>query len=102
MSETDQDAIIGRTLREYSDARKALAVLFAEAESIGNELTGVGHALRTHHSLSGVAGYSAFEPAKFPTVEQLLTLAREIRITTENKNRLEKHLRDAGHDVSKD
>lgn len=38
MSESDQDAIIGRMLREYRDAKKELAALQAQAENIGGYL----------------------------------------------------------------
>ena len=99
MSEQDQDAIIGRTLREYGDAKKELAALHAEAERIGNDLTGVGHALRTIHSLAGVAGYSRFDPDSFPTAQQLVKLAAEIKTARDSKDRLGKILSDAGHRV---
>lgn len=101
MSEADQDAIIGRTLREYHDAKKELAALHAEAEHFGNHLTAVGHALRTHHSLSsGTFGSHGdkLDADKFPTAAKLTELVSEINQTTATKNRLAETLRSAGYD----
>jgi hypothetical protein len=99
MSTPEQDAIIGRTLREYGESKKKLAALYAEAERIGNDLTGVGHALRTSHSLAGVPGFSRFDPAEFPTVDHLVSLASEIERARTDKTRLATILRDAGHQI---
>lgn len=95
MSESDQDAIIGRTLREYRDTKKELAALYAEAESIGSYLAAVGHALRAGHSFSDsfTTGGTLIE---LPTRKQLLELSSQINAVTENKERLARLLRDAG------
>ena len=100
MSEEQQDAVIGRTLREYKDAKKTLAALYAEAEKIGNDLTGVGQALRSKHALDGVGGFRAFDSTTFPTVDQLTGLIADIEATRANKNRLSQILKDAGHQIA--
>lgn len=100
MSEADQDAILGRTLRECKAAQTELAALYAEAEHIGNYVTAVGHSLRTNHSLGGVSfGNSIvqFDPAMFPTVQRLTTLVAEIATVSAKKDRLEKLLGEAGY-----
>jgi len=102
MSMSEQDAIIGRTLREYQEAKKALAALFAEAERFGNYLTAVGHALRAHHSLtSGEFGTHGgqLDPDKFPAATKLSELVAEIDQTTATKKRLAETLRNAGYDI---
>lgn len=101
MSESDQDAIIGRTLREYSAAKKELASLHAEAESIGYHLATVGDALRTKHSFtdSFTTGGNRIE---IPDRERLLELSGQINTTTANKERLARLLKDAGYPPAAD
>jgi hypothetical protein len=105
MSESDQDAIIGRTLREYRDAKKELSALHAEAERIGNYLTAVGHALLTHHALSSGA-YGSYggkiDAREWPTVELLNRLSDDIERTRKNKERFEKLLTEAGYPLPKE
>ena len=101
MSEAEQDAVIGRTLREYHDAKKELAALYAEAERLGNYLTAMGHALRTHHSLSSgeFGSYGGkLDVDKYPTADGLSELASEIEQVTATKKRLAETLRSAGYD----
>ena len=101
MSEVEQDAIIGRTLREYHDAKKELAALYAEAEHFGNYLTAMGHALRNHHSLSsGTFGSHGdrLDADKYPTAERLSELVSDIEQATTIKKRLAETLRSAGYD----
>ena len=95
MSESEQDAIIGRILREYRDAKKELAALHAQAESIGSHLVGVGDALRTKHCFtdSFTTGGTHIE---LPTGPRLLELTGQINTAKENKERLARLLRDAG------
>ncbi len=95
VSESDQDAVIGRTLREYRDAKKESAVLHAEAESIGNYLADVGHTLRTKHSFTDSFTTGGMR-IDFPTRQRLLELSNEINAATEKKERLARLLRDAG------
>jgi hypothetical protein len=99
MSEDQQDAIIGRTLREYQAARKHLAALRAEAESLGHYLIGAGNALRENHNLWSVNNgiYSAdVDLKKWPTAEELKKLVNEIIAAQGEKNRLAGILKDAG------
>jgi hypothetical protein len=101
MSEAEQDAIIGRTVREYHQAKKALAALVAEAEHFGEYLTAVGHALRTHHSLSS-GTYGSYgdklDADKFPTAARLSELVSQIEQATATKKRLSETLRSAGYE----
>lgn len=101
MSESDQDAIIGRTLREYGDAKKELAALYAEAESLGHHLMRVGEALRTEHSFtdSFTTGNTLIE---LPSRARLLELSREVVTARDNKERLARLLREAGFPPSTD
>jgi hypothetical protein len=98
MSDADRDAILGRTMREHKEAAKELAALHAEAEYIGNYLTALGHALRTHHNLDAGAFGSFSGPItfeKWPTPNGLEKLVRDIAEAERNKNRLAKLLGDA-------
>lgn len=99
MSEDQRDAIIGRTVREHSEASKELATLYAEAEYLGNYLTALGHALRANHSL--YAGpFGTFtghaDLRKWPSRESLEKLAQDIQEAQENKKRLSDILAEAG------
>src|SRR5437870_9523428 len=46
MTQEEQDAILGRTLREYNDCRKELAAIEAKLASIGEELISLGKELK--------------------------------------------------------
>lgn len=48
MSQEDQDAILGRTMRELRSATEELERLKAEAGRRGERLQGVGHVLASH------------------------------------------------------
>lgn len=95
MSESDQDAVIGRTLREYRDAQREVAALCANAESIGYHLIRVGETLRSKHEFfdSHTTGGSLIN---LPTREGLLDLSKQIIVATENKERLAQLLKAAG------
>lgn len=105
MSEADQDAVIGRTLREMRDAKKELAALHAEAERLGNYLTAMGHALRTNHSLwAGAFGGNTgrLDIKDYPTGDSLMELSRRIDTVGGEKQRLEKLLVEAGYPLPKE
>lgn len=95
MSESDQDAILGRTHREYREAKRELAALCAEAESVGYHLMSVGKTLREEHSFadSFTTGGVRME---LPNRERLLELSQEISAASSNKERLARLLVDAG------
>lgn len=95
MSESEQDAIIGRTLREYRDAKKELAALRAQMESIGGRLQDVGRQLREQHSFSDLhtTGGSLIQ---LPTREELMELSSQIKRATEMRERLARLLGEAG------
>ena len=103
MSMSEQDAIIGRTLREHQEAKKALAALFTEAERFGNYLTAVGHALRAHHSLTSgdfqEHTAASLTATSFLRLRSLSELVAEIDQTTATKKRLAETLRNAGYDI---
>lgn len=96
MSDEQQDAIIGRTLKEYQAAKKKLAALYAESEYFGNYLTAVGHSLRTSHRIRLSGDFSSVGLEKWPTAEQLKHLADEISATDAEKKRLADLLKIAG------
>jgi hypothetical protein len=99
MSEDQQDAIIGRTLKEYQTARKTLAALHSQAEYLGNYLGAAGAAIGTNHSL-WVEHYGTFSGAvdleHWPTREQINALIQDIVAAQREKNRLAALLKDAG------
>jgi len=98
MSESDQDAIIGRTAREYRDAKKELAALHAEAESLGTYLLVIAHALQTKHSFahSFTVRGAPIDLSDFPTAQRLMELSNRVDAVTANKERLTQLLKDAG------
>lgn len=48
MTQEEQDAILGRALREYNECCKELAAMEAKLASIGGELIGLGNELKAH------------------------------------------------------
>jgi hypothetical protein len=46
MSQEEKDQLIGRTRREYREAKQALETLKAQASKLGDRLSKVGHVLR--------------------------------------------------------
>lgn len=98
MGESEQDVILGRTAREYRDAKKELAALHAEAESLGTYLVSIGKTLLAEHSFAEsltVRG-ARTDLKDFPTGKSLMDLSNQVDIATSNKERLARLLRDAG------
>ena len=99
MSEEQENAVIGRTLKEYQAAKKRLAALCAEAERIGAYLSIAGHALQTNHNLyAGEHSDGTVDLANWPTAEQLRALIEEIVAVRREKSRRAEILKDAGLD----
>lgn len=101
MSTEQQDAVLGRIIREYGECKKTLVVLYSEAERMGNYLTAIGHALRKNHSLeAGTFGdqLGIVDLGQLPTqvrVQQLVDQISELELT---KRQLSGRLRDAGYE----
>jgi hypothetical protein len=100
MSEDQQDAVLGRTLKEYQAARRHLAALHAEAGSVGHYLSAAGHALKTNHSLYPGEHFGpsseTVDIRKWPTANQITQLVEDIIAAQREKNRLGSLLEDAG------
>ena len=101
MSSEQQDAILGRVLREHAETKKNLAALCSEAEKVGNYLTALGHALRKNHSLDA-SDFSATEGfmdlGLLPTQGVIRDLVAQIREAKSRKQQLASRLRDAGYE----
>jgi hypothetical protein len=95
VSESEQDKIIGRMLREYRDAKKEVAILYAEAESLGYYLVRAGEALRTDHSYADAVSIGGSR-IELPTGQRLLELSNQIDAAKANKERLALRLKEAG------
>jgi hypothetical protein len=89
MSQDQKDAAIGRVLRNYKETKERLALLQAEAERIGFELSAVGETLRRWPQCLVVAGENydpelvkpaptTFDPASLDST-RIQNLIREIR-----------------------
>jgi hypothetical protein len=61
MTQEDQDAIIGRTLRELRDTRERLAKLKAKASEFGDSFSTVAHHLRNEPQFLRLDGESTDE-----------------------------------------
>jgi hypothetical protein len=97
VSEEQQDAILGRTLKEYQAARKQLGILHAQAEYLGDYLSAAGYALKTNHNLwAGEHSGGEVDLKEWPTADQLKQLVEEIVAAQRKKNRLAEILKDAG------
>jgi hypothetical protein len=48
MTQEEQDAIVGRTLREYNECRKELAAMEAKLAGVGDELLSLGKELKAN------------------------------------------------------
>lgn len=100
MSDEQQHEILGRTADEFLAAKKKLAILHAQAEHVGIYLAKAGDALRERHSL-WVIDYDLtpghnLDLSKWPTADEVKTLADEIAATEREKRRLESILKAAG------
>jgi len=90
MSQDEQDAVIGRVIRQHKEVSVKLGTLKAEAQRFGVMLVGVGEALRQHpeallqqgESFRGeIIQRSPLQfPIDFPSAEKLQKLTTEIRL----------------------
>jgi len=53
MTSEDQDAVVGRTIRQLRDVKEKLAKLKAHVHSIGDSFSTVAHHLRNHRNFFG-------------------------------------------------
>lgn len=101
MSAEEQDAILGRVLREHAEAKKDLEPLCSEVERIGNYLSALAHALRKNHSLDASdfsATDSFMDLGLLPTQTAIKNLVSQIQVAESNKKHLASRLRAAGYE----
>ena len=82
MSEDQENAVIGRTLKQYQAARRRLAVLHAEAERLGDYLIDAGDALKTRHNLwlgEHAIPSEDVDLNRRPTADHLSDLVKQIK-----------------------
>jgi predicted trehalose synthase len=92
MSDEQQDAVIGRVLRELKEAKQKLARLRAEADRIGQALGRIGQTLVSNpQSLVFASG-----SINVPTHEELASLTNDIRNTMQEVDRLKQQASDLG------
>ena len=101
MSAEEQDAVLGRMLREHGEPKKKLVALHAEAERIGNLFTALGHALRTSHDLhaSGFASHGHVDLALLPDQATIKQLVEQIAQVESRKKHLASQLLGAGYNL---
>jgi len=49
VNEQEQDAVLGRTLREYRELQRAAAIVLEDLSRIGAQARSLGYLLETHH-----------------------------------------------------
>jgi hypothetical protein len=98
MSQEQENEVLGRTLKEYQAARRRLAALHAEAESLGGYLSTAGYALKTNHTLwAGEHTGGLIDLARWPSAEQITQLLNEIPTAQREKSRLAAILEQSGY-----
>lgn len=108
MSIEDQDAVLGRTLREHQDLERHLSALHAEAGRISEKVIALGKALRNPSKValedeqvaedfdSDVNPAHRISPAQLDEVKRIPILCRDIRETIERKREKAKVLESLG------
>jgi hypothetical protein len=111
MAQDNKDLLVGKTLRQYREAREHLAMLKAEAADQGTVLVRIGHSLKAYPEFliqEHEAADSRFlnEPqttlwraTEIPTVERIKGLTSDIRQQSVKVWDLRKSLKDMGQDV---
>jgi len=89
VSQQEQDAVIGRVVREHREASRKLELLNAEANRIGKQLEAVGGILLRYPERlvsqgenfkpEAVAAPTSLMPVDFPSAEAIQKLTRDIR-----------------------
>jgi hypothetical protein len=108
MSQEEQDALLGKTLREYKEMSHRLEMLRARAAEIGNNLVGLGSVLNSSPeslAFDGEPMDARFfdradlqsSPLASVSVESLKRICHEIRQTIIERDRLEKQIRSLGY-----
>lgn len=106
MSQQEQDAVIGRVVRERQEAHKTLAVLDSEAKRLGKQLSGLGEMLQirpativfenqmvaVHHKRQGDP---LFNPNDI-SVERIIKLTEEIRGLRDRLDTLQNEAKNLG------
>jgi hypothetical protein len=104
MSTEEQDAIVGRLVREYSEAKKAIAVLLAEADKWGRAYHAAGSYLcSTNENDGGLRfGTLATRTEGIPDLDKVQKLCVETLMTIERKKELFALLKQMGHEPPRD
>ena len=79
VSQNEQDAVVGRVVRQYAETSKRYALLVAEAESIGKELAMLASALREHPNRALQDKTQADAAAQRLNIDRIKKLTDEIR-----------------------
>ncbi|MGC1783478.1 MAG: hypothetical protein WA708_13225 [Acidobacteriaceae bacterium] len=106
MTSEQQDAVLGRLMRERKEAETRRTALEAEAQRIGANLIDLGQALQRHPSTIQAQGEGLeaehirqarwIAPAELEEVKQIVPLANEYRETMKTLQRLSRQLAEAG------
>lgn len=111
MTQDEQDAILGRTLREYNECCKQLAAMETKLASIGEELLNLGRELKAHPEQVYFLGRGrdtrfgglnrdakSFEPASINgnSIADQVTALQNQHI---KRDELAQRLKSLGHDV---
>jgi len=101
MSQEEQDAVVGRVLREHLAAKTKLASLKAEAYKFGEFFAQLGAHFKTSPQLillskDGEPPAIGTNPFKIPSVDTLQKLTNDIRTTMELEQSLHEQAKNLG------
>jgi hypothetical protein len=99
MSQDEQDATIGRIVRERKELKEKIGMLKAKANQQGETLSKIARVLGTSPELLAFNGQSSgassltnvhfFDVASYPQLNDIATVGNEIRATMEILSRVE-------------
>ncbi len=93
MTESDQDALLGKILRLRKEARERLALLTTEAEIKGRELSDLGHRLKSYPAYLFENELPANEP--FRSAPQTSKWSSKSLVTADDIRRITSEIREA-------
>ncbi len=100
VSDEQQDAVIGRTVKEYAECRKKLAALQQEAARLTDSTKNISQIL--HHIATIESPAQPFtvilrqQLGGFPTTETLITLANSVDVELQRKRQFHHQLKEMG------
>ena len=97
MSDTERQAIIGRTVEEHVAATRNHVALLAKAAELGHLLTTIGMYLKSTTSDGGLRQGRQLEVlSSMPAPDEIQKLVQETLDTQRREKELEQQLRDLG------